>query len=71
MTRIKIHDLPKEMKIKQDELRLITGGISELSQFDNLILQMPIEQASQYLHAISSILRDVSDQEDAIISNIK
>ena len=76
MARIKINDLPKEMKIKKDELRHIMGGkyigeteknVSDLQMF----LQDAVQMQSEQLQVISNILKTRSDEENAIINNIR
>ena len=76
MPRIKINDLPKEMKIEKDELRHIMGGkyIGEteknVSDFQ-IELQNAMQMESRQYQVISNVMKARDDQENAIIDNIR
>ena len=67
MTRIKIRDLPKDMKIGKDEMMQIFGG---QTLFD-LKLQQAMQAEYRMLTQTANIIKEYDDTTKALINNIR
>ena len=70
MARIKIYDLPKDMKISKDDLRKIVGGQMELiSQYMELPLLTQTE--TREFNLLSNIIKTKDDTAKSTINNVR
>ncbi len=74
MSRIKITDLPKDLKVNKKEMRCITGGSGTfgfLGEESALSLQLLKNRRSKKNATLSNMSKDTFSSEDLIIQNIR
>ena len=77
MARIKIEDLPKDMKISKKDMRKITGGalIGDFQYLDaelsNISLQDAMNKQAESMQLMSNIQKSQHDTLKAIINNMR
>ena len=70
MARIKINELPKEMKIGKDEMKQIFGGDDDFLLL-NLRLQPAMETNNTMLTQTYDVLKEYDDTTKTLINNIR
>lgn len=83
MTRIKIKDLPKDMKVSKNNMRKITGGtyiedlndplatLGDDAEFTYLELQQKTQAENGQFTCISNIMKTKQDTVASSITNIR
>ncbi len=83
MARIKIEDLPKDMKISKNDMRKITGGAlitktgiessltqTSSTQTTNTTYEDSNKMASDCLNVLSTVLKNMTDTENSVTRNM-
>ena len=75
MARIKIEDLPKDMKISKNDMRKITGGAylataGDDAQLANINLQSSLQQQQQAIQTMSNVSKMMHDTAMSVIRKI-
>ena len=80
MARIKIEDLPNDMKISKDDMRKITGGayigdssysLTTISDDVELDLQNAMQQQNRQFTLMSQISNQLHDTAMTIVRNLR